>query len=191
MPVTLVCAPVDGCPWQHVLFRETDLFWRGPPDPCDMCREYKRIRRTRSRGSRDRNAQGRRRERERKRKKTRMKGVFVRQGRNIYKSVTEISTCVFHSRSSLDPLCASASSSFVEEVLSSASHRLYPVTVEPTVSSLDTVTLPRLTSSEARPPSSGYSFVRYFSSGTLARQSYSPVSLSPTRTVSFNLVHVI
>lgn len=26
VPVTFVCAPVDGCPWQRVLFRETDLF---------------------------------------------------------------------------------------------------------------------------------------------------------------------
>jgi len=37
VPVTLVCAPIDGCSWQRVLFRETDLFWRGPPDPQVIC----------------------------------------------------------------------------------------------------------------------------------------------------------
>lgn len=52
-----------------------------------------------------------------------------------------------------DPLGARASSSF-DEALSSVSHRLsILLRVEPTVSSLDTVTLPRLPSSEARPPS--------------------------------------
>ena len=93
-------------------------------------------------------------------------------------------------RSSLGLLGVQASSSFMDETLSLALV-LSRYDIELTASFLDTVTLSRLTGLEARPPPSGYSFVRYFSSGTLARQSYSPVTLSPTRTVSFNLARVI
>lgn len=71
-----------------------------------------------------------------------------------------------------------------------SSRRLYPVRDERTLSPslLGTVTLPWLTDSEAGPPYlfRRFSFVRYFSSGTLVRQSYSP-ALRSRSPVSFNL----
>lgn len=114
-----------------------------------------------------------------------MKGIFVRQGRNVREcDQYEISTYVFHSfaifsrstwRSSVFLVLRLRPStrSFLRRRSDSIPLR------EPTVSSLDTVMLSRPTSSEARPPLSGYSFVRYFSSGTLARQSYSPLRSRP------------
>jgi len=164
-----------------------------------MCREYKRVRRTRSRGSREPvgtqsgDAQGRRMERETKRKKKRMKGVFVRQGRNVRECDRhETSTCVFHSFAILSRSTRRSSVFLVYRRGPFFSVGLYPVTVESDgFFSRHGHDAAAHELGEARSPPSGYSFVRYFSSGTLARQSYSPVALSPTRTVSFNLAHVI
>lgn len=129
-----------------------------------------------------------------KRKKKRMKGAFVRQRRNVREcDQHEISTCVFHSLAILSRSTRRSSVFFVHRrgPFFGVASSLFRYGRADSFFSHGMVSMPRLTSSETRPPPSGYSFVRYFSSGTLARQSYSPVALSPTRTVSFNLARVI
>lgn len=102
----------------------------------------------------------------------------TRQGRKVREcDQHEISTYVFHSFAILSrsTWCSSLLRSPFEAIDEALFFGVAAALREPTVSSPDTIMLSRLTSSEARPPLSGYSFVRYFSSGTLARQSYSPL----------------
>lgn len=153
----MVCALVDGCSWQRVLFRETDLFWgrltlkwyvsriqKGPTHPFERV-ESRRWTKWRKRE--------RKIEWERERERT--KDVFVRRGRNVREcDQCEISTCVFHSfailsvHSTLERQVSLTPPSSTRPFL-----RLYPVRDERTLSPslLETVT-PWLMGSEPGPP---------------------------------------
>lgn len=172
-----------------------------------MCREYKRGRRTRSRGSRaigGRNggARGRRREYRIERESERKTYLFVEGGSVRGCDQCEVSTCVFHSFAILSVHSALERQGFLLTPPSSTRpflrRRVGYIPLETrentlSFSSRDGHAAAAYGLGSWDPPSPPplfrhSSFVRYFSSGTLARQSYSPVALSPTRTaVSFNL----
>lgn len=126
----------------------------------------------------------------------RTKDVFVRRGRNVRGcDQCEISTCVFHSfailpvHSTLERQVFLTPPSPMRPFLR---HRIGYILLETREHSLLLFSKrSRCRSLWARNPRSHLfrhsSFVRYFSSGTLTRQSYSPAFSSTRTAVSFNL----